>query len=217
MCVYMYAVWRCVCVCVCVCVRMCACIHVCVCVCVCVCVHQKNKTNNNWELCAFWLQLFPLHISEHWGHAAAVASVGQVSLHVASTLFPQQKRPLKSSPPNPSDCLLIPGWGRGVRWGGGGNQAHWPHSLPPNHTGLQLVINLLFYHTISMLWLRGIFAFCLLSCILGYTMVNIVLFKSAVCVDMACFHQLPCAKYFLFPMLILYRRFLMELSVPVPL
>ena len=32
--------------------------------------------------------------------------------------------------------------------------------------------------------------------------VNSVLFKSAACIDLACFCQLPCSKYFLFPMLI---------------
>lgn len=31
---------------------------------------------------------------------------------------------------------------------------------------------------------------------LVYIMVNIILFKSAVCIDLACFYQLPCGIYF---------------------
>ena len=52
------------------------------------------------------------------------------------------------------------------------------------------------------LQLVGFLAFCLLSRILVYIMLNITLFKSAACIDRACFRQLPCAIYFLFPMFI---------------
>ena len=173
----MYAVWRCVCVCVCVCARVRACIRVCV------CIRKQNKIIKQLRALCFWLQLFLLHIFEHRGHTAAVASVGQVLLHTAFILFPQQKRPLKASPPNPSDFLLMPGWGRG--WGG--NQAHWPYSLPSNHIGLQLVINLLFWFLLSYhidvmaLTVWGIFAFCPLSYILGYIMVIVLFKKCCVC------------------------------------
>ena len=34
---------------------------------------------------------------------------------------------------------------------------------------------------------------------LVYIMLNIILFKSAACSDLACFHQSPCAIYILFP------------------
>ena len=37
-------------------------------------------------------------------------------------------------------------------------------------------------------------ALCLLSRILVYIMVNIVLFRSAACIGLACFRQLPCAQ-----------------------
>ena len=37
-----------------------------------------------------------------------------------------------------------------------------------------------------------LFSLWLLSRILVYTMVNIIVFKSAACTDLACFHQLLC-------------------------
>ena len=55
-------------------------------------------------------------------------------------------------------------------------------------------------YIISDLQLVGCLAFCVRSRTVEYIMVSIVLFKSAMCIDLACFHQLLCAKYFLFPM-----------------
>ena len=46
-----------------------------------------------------------------------------------------------------------------------------------------------------------LFSLCLLSHILVQVMVS-VLFKRAVCIDLACFCQLPCAKYVLFAIFI---------------
>ena len=42
-------------------------------------------------------------------------------------------------------------------------------------------------------------AFCLLSHILVYTVVNIILIKSGACIYPDCFHQLHCAIYFSVP------------------
>ena len=44
----------------------------------------------------------------------------------------------------------------------------------------------------------GVLAICLLSHSLEYIMVHIILSKSAACIDLDCFHQLPCIYTFLF-------------------
>ena len=43
-----------------------------------------------------------------------------------------------------------------------------------------------------------VLAICLLSHILEYIMVHIILIKSAACIGLDCFHQLPCVYIFLF-------------------
>ena len=60
----------------------------------------------------------------------------------------------------------------------------------------------------------GFLAFCLQSRILVYTVVNIILIMSVVCIALGCFHLLPCAVYFSVPSVCL-QGFLKEFNVPV--
>ena len=56
----------------------------------------------------------------------------------------------------------------------------------------------------------GVLAICLLSHILEYIMVHIILIKSAACIGLDCFHQLPCVYSFLF-LAFVWNVFLKEL------
>ena len=55
----------------------------------------------------------------------------------------------------------------------------------------------------------GVLAICLLSHSLEYIMVHIIL-KSTACIDLDCFHQLPCIYTFLF-LVFVWNVFLKEL------
>ena len=51
---------------------------------------------------------------------------------------------------------------------------------------------------IIRLLLIGFIAFCLLSHILVYIMLSVILFNSAACIDLACFHQLACDMIYIY-------------------
>ena len=63
-------------------------------------------------------------------------------------------------------------------------------------------VSLFFIISFYQITARRLLAFCLLNRILVYIMLSIILFKSALCIDLACFGQLPCAINVLFPMFI---------------